>query len=158
MIAIDQTRCTGCGECVSVCPNGAVTLVAGIASVNEAVCEECEVCLGVCPHNAIISVEAVEPELSRGTLPDPKPAQIQVESTSPPSVKEALPVLSSVMVSTGREVLPRLASMAMDLLDQRVRPADNNSQVKNAQTRQQLPKQGKRGRQRRQRRRRQGKR
>lgn len=163
MIAIDDSRCTGCGECVGVCPNGAITLVAGKASVDETVCEECEICLSVCPHNAIISVEAVGPVLTEesssnlettptGSVPD------RGEYTPPIRDGEALPALTSVLLSTGREVIPRLTSMAMDLLDQRIRPADSDSQVKNAQPRQQLSAQETRGRRRRQRRRRQGKR
>jgi len=51
-IIIHQDRCSGCGECVSTCPFGAISLVSNRAQVNEQ-CVLCQACLSVCPTEAI---------------------------------------------------------------------------------------------------------
>ena len=52
-VEIIQDNCTGCGSCVEVCPVEAITLVDGIASVNEDDCSECGACEAECPNDAI---------------------------------------------------------------------------------------------------------
>jgi NAD-dependent dihydropyrimidine dehydrogenase PreA subunit len=51
---IDLDRCDGCGDCVKVCPTGALELVAGFATLvaleNCAYCADCE---ERCPQRAI---------------------------------------------------------------------------------------------------------
>lgn len=51
---IDQS-CTGCGECVAYCPQGAIAIHGDMASIDRHDCVECGVCLdcGVCPVQAI---------------------------------------------------------------------------------------------------------
>ncbi|MDP2729546.1 MAG: 4Fe-4S dicluster domain-containing protein [Dehalococcoidales bacterium] len=51
---IDVERCTGCGDCVVVCPTGAVKVVDGKAvMVSPDVCLYCTDCEPVCPAQAI---------------------------------------------------------------------------------------------------------
>ena len=51
---IDLKKCTGCGDCVAVCPTGAVGWLAGKAAViHPALCTYCAVCEEVCPVGAI---------------------------------------------------------------------------------------------------------
>jgi len=50
---IDYTLCTGCGRCVQVCPQGAVTLVNNTANVNRDTCTGCGICVTECPRTAI---------------------------------------------------------------------------------------------------------
>ena len=51
---IDQERCTGCGDCVEACPQEAVALVEGKASIVEPdACDYCTECEPVCPQEAI---------------------------------------------------------------------------------------------------------
>ena len=52
-VEIIQDNCTGCGSCVEVCPVEAITLVDGIATVNEDDCSECGACEAECPNDAI---------------------------------------------------------------------------------------------------------
>jgi ferredoxin len=56
-VAIDKSRCRGCGRCLSVCPYKAVSFLqndlgAWCAVVDEALCKGCGDCISVCPSNA----------------------------------------------------------------------------------------------------------
>jgi NAD-dependent dihydropyrimidine dehydrogenase PreA subunit len=53
MFHIDTGKCTGCGECVSACAVGAVTLKGSKAEIDPGRCVECGVCFGVCSAGAI---------------------------------------------------------------------------------------------------------
>ncbi|MCU0562168.1 MAG: nitroreductase family protein [Desulfobacterales bacterium] len=57
---VDRERCTGCGECVRVCPSGTLTLQGGKAAVTGAHSLGCGHCAAVCPVDAV-RVEALDP-------------------------------------------------------------------------------------------------
>jgi len=48
--------CLGCGDCVKVCKFGAISLVNGIAVVDEEKCVNCGACVRSCPQKLIESV------------------------------------------------------------------------------------------------------
>lgn len=50
--------CLGCGDCVNVCPFDAISIVNGIAVVNEDKCKSCGKCVQTCPKNIIELVPA----------------------------------------------------------------------------------------------------
>jgi heterodisulfide reductase subunit A len=52
---VDDTKCSGCETCLSVCPYEAVSKDEGrgVAKVNEALCTGCGTCAATCPSNAI---------------------------------------------------------------------------------------------------------
>ena len=50
---VHRDRCTGCGDCVEVCPSQGIEMVEGIAVIDERLCEECGVCVDECPEGAI---------------------------------------------------------------------------------------------------------
>ncbi len=50
---IFKNACIGCGNCVDTCPNNALSLVAGKATVDEGKCILCGYCSPVCPQFAI---------------------------------------------------------------------------------------------------------
>ncbi len=62
IIKIDEEKCTGCGECVIACAEGAIQIVDGKARlVSETYCDGLGACLGECPEGAI-SIEEREAE------------------------------------------------------------------------------------------------
>ena len=50
---IDKNKCTGCGDCVEVCPPQAIDMVDDKAMISERLCEECGECVPECPEKAI---------------------------------------------------------------------------------------------------------
>jgi len=60
MIAVDQTRCTGCKTCAHVCPHGVLEIQSKKAMlVHEERCIECGACQLNCEDEAI--------EVTKGT-------------------------------------------------------------------------------------------
>jgi len=54
IVRIDEELCTGCGECVSPCAEGAIQIINGKARVlREELCDGAGFCLGVCPTGAL---------------------------------------------------------------------------------------------------------
>jgi heterodisulfide reductase subunit A len=55
---VDEETCIGCGNCVEVCPYGAIELKEGgkrgqVAEVNPGLCKGCGTCPGACPSGSI---------------------------------------------------------------------------------------------------------
>ncbi|MBW1695764.1 MAG: 4Fe-4S binding protein [Deltaproteobacteria bacterium] len=57
-IKVDPEKCTGCGECVEICPEEVYELEdEKSVPVNVEQCEGCESCLEVCEQDAITVTE-----------------------------------------------------------------------------------------------------
>ena len=55
---VDKAKCTGCGKCVSVCPQNVFEMKAGKSEVvRPEDCVECMACVENCPVEAIKLVE-----------------------------------------------------------------------------------------------------
>jgi electron transfer flavoprotein alpha subunit/NAD-dependent dihydropyrimidine dehydrogenase PreA subunit len=52
LLEVDKDKCVGCGNCVEICPFGALTLVGDTVVVNEK-CTACGACLETCPTMAL---------------------------------------------------------------------------------------------------------
>lgn len=58
IIEIDESRCDGCGQCVSACAEGAIAIVDGKARVvSDSYCDGLGACIGECPQGALRIVE-----------------------------------------------------------------------------------------------------
>jgi len=56
-ILIDKNKCQGSGECIKVCPHGALRMESGQAVVDHERCDLDGLCIPACPHDAICFVE-----------------------------------------------------------------------------------------------------
>ncbi len=62
IVKIDESKCTGCGECVPSCAEGAIRIINGKARlVSDVYCDGLGNCLGSCPVGAI-TIEEREAE------------------------------------------------------------------------------------------------
>ena len=66
MVSVDNTKCTGCGNCVDVCLQQAITMGDDLAMINEDLCIQCGTCVNVCPVGAIRKVALANIKLSKG--------------------------------------------------------------------------------------------
>jgi NAD-dependent dihydropyrimidine dehydrogenase PreA subunit len=58
IICIDEEKCTGCGQCIPDCPEGAIQLIDGKARlVSDLFCDGLGACIGTCPEGAISVIE-----------------------------------------------------------------------------------------------------
>ena len=54
IITIDEDKCTGCGQCITGCPEGALQLIDGKARlISDLFCDGLGACIGTCPEGAI---------------------------------------------------------------------------------------------------------
>lgn len=62
IIRIDEAKCTGCGQCIPNCPEGAIQVIDGKARlISDRFCDGLGACLGHCPTGAI-TIEEREAE------------------------------------------------------------------------------------------------
>lgn len=58
IISIDEKKCTGCGQCIPDCPEGALQIIEGKARlVSDLFCDGLGACIGTCPEGAISVIE-----------------------------------------------------------------------------------------------------
>jgi len=76
MYQVNETTCSGCGDCVTACPAGAIALTNGRAHIDEALCVACGSCADACPRGAITMIvasdgarAASEPERPTAVVP-----------------------------------------------------------------------------------------
>ena len=120
MLTIEVDRCDGCGDCVEVCPEGAIQLVGGLAQIDSKLCTECETCVQACPTGAI--------KVARPIAIREEPAVAMAESPRP----GALATLAGVALSfIGSQLLPRAADAIVGALDRRLsgKPAAESREV-----------------------------
>lgn len=130
MVYVTQTLCEGCGVCVEACTTGAMTLVNDKARVNSDLCDGCgsfdeitdRACIDLCPSNALSWMADPVPErpteATSLVIIDPQPQVIPAPMRAPmPWYRAALPAVGGALMWVGREIVPRLAPLALDVLD-----------------------------------------
>jgi len=113
MIVIDEVRCTGCGICLTACPQEAIVLEADRAEIKQELCTDCGVCLNVCPEEAIEERKPVPTAM--------EPAQAAPLEHAPAAVRvqqpEVLPApRTSKAPARVASALAGVAPVAVDLL------------------------------------------
>lgn len=53
MLRVRRDLCAGCGLCLESCSRQAISIVSGVAYINQQRCNQCRRCLEVCPRGAI---------------------------------------------------------------------------------------------------------
>ena len=53
MFQVDKEKCVGCGVCVNICPQEAISMVDDKAKIDAHKCVDCGRCAQVCPQGAI---------------------------------------------------------------------------------------------------------
>ena len=58
IIKTDEDKCTGCGECIPNCPEGALQIIDGkVRLISDLFCDGLGACIGHCPEGAITTEE-----------------------------------------------------------------------------------------------------
>jgi len=85
IITIDEEKCTGCGQCIPDCPEGALLLIDGKARlVSDLFCDGLGACIGTCPEGAITIIE-------REAMPyDERAVMATMVKQGPPVIKAHL--------------------------------------------------------------------
>jgi ferredoxin len=161
MILVNYEDCKGCGDCVDACPVSAIFLKNDTVFIDQELCEGCQACVDACPQGALVYA-AVQPE-PKSVVMIPEPAGVEIipvrDQSSSASLRGlAFPALSSVLLWTGREIVPRLADFALGYLDRLLQSPEPDLSNQNIEMRgrRSLSQRGK-GRRRRQRQYRKGK-
>ena len=123
MIYVDDKCCYGCGECIDVCPTGALIFQNNHAFIDQELCQGCQACIDACSIGAILCENPVPASYDVIHIPEILSAQVQpmTEQNYPTSMRELLlPAVGSFLVWVGRELVPRLAEATLGYLDRRI--------------------------------------
>lgn len=129
MIYVDREQCTGCALCLDACPTGALALRDDVAFVDQEHCEGCRACVDVCPTGAILVAEIVPTKETSSTPIETvsvPPVEMITEQPRPDS-----PGLGAVVGTALLDVAPRLIHLAVDWLERRAAPIEQNNMIQN---------------------------
>ena len=139
MVLIKIEDCNGCGACIDSCPAGAISLQNNKALIDINLCEGCEVCVDTCPQRAIIHSKAGPIQEMTPSIPIEIPAVVitsQDQQKSTTHQNSVIPVISSMLLWTGRELAPRLMNLALDYVERRIQHAETGKRRYPSQDRQ----------------------
>jgi Fe-S-cluster-containing hydrogenase component 2 len=111
MIFVDEDKCTGCGDCLGVCPEeGAIVLQEEKAIINRELCTSCAACMPACSEGAIYEVEAAPVAAERE-----QPAPV----TKQPTLSRARPAIVSTLAAAAPLALDAIVGLARGWLEGR---------------------------------------
>jgi len=83
IIRIDEAKCTGCGQCILDCAEGALQIIDGKARlIGEVLCDGLGACLGGCPEGAL-TIEESEADAFDEDVVHNHLASMKQETTTP---------------------------------------------------------------------------
>jgi Fe-S-cluster-containing hydrogenase component 2 len=118
MIIVQADKCTGCGDCVAVCPTSAISLLANLATIDQRRCTGCEACMAACPNGAIVAVEKLAS--LPAVRPTPEVVAVKPQPSPIPWSARVWPAVGTALAVLGREIVPRVATYLADTLEQRM--------------------------------------
>jgi ferredoxin len=68
MLKVREALCSGCGLCATTCPTEAISLIGGIARIDQERCNYCLLCQQECPQRAIVEMLPVSDEELAATV------------------------------------------------------------------------------------------
>lgn len=99
IIEIDEEKCTGCGQCILTCAEGALEIIDGKAKlVGEILCDGLGACLGDCPEGALKLIEREADDFDEAAVEDrlaaleAKPAEAPLACGCPSTAAKTLPL------------------------------------------------------------------
>ncbi len=117
MIFIDEEKCSGCGVCVEVCPEGAIVLRDSAAAIERHLCTGCADCLAACPQAAIYEVEDAPLPVAAASVPA-EPGQ-QMVGRRESALTQARPMVASAFAAAAPLAVDALAGLARRWLEGR---------------------------------------
>jgi len=117
---VQPDLCDGCGQCVEVCAVEAISLVGGVARIDQVLCLGCRACEQVCPQGAIEVVSpVVVPSVVKGA--EAVPAEIlRGEVVMPARPRSSvLRTAGTALAAMGTWLVPRLADALVAAAERR---------------------------------------
>lgn len=149
MMQVDLEKCTGCGDCLEICPVEAISMDSGRAWIDSETCLDCGACVQVCPVEAICPSALAAPAeaVPVRTIVVQQPAELERPAPHP-----AVPWTKAALTFAGRQILPRVVDVVIGALERRLSQPESYTLSNTSQTA--APREtGSRGRQRRRRKR-----
>jgi len=115
---VNQDLCRGCGACVGVCPNSAITMKDREVFINKEKCTSCQVFIKACPTGALQLLTSISPAIFR------KPEIIEVikPDTSVGNYSKQPTWSQTILPFVGQYVFPHLANVLSTFLVRKLSP------------------------------------
>lgn len=136
MMQIDLERCTGCGDCLEVCPVEAISMNHGKAWIDSETCLACEACTQVCQVGAICPSTITLPAVSAPAKIMPARTILvqQPAALEKPAPHPVIRWTTAALSFAGSEILPRMVDVLVGTLERRLSQPESSTLSNSPQT------------------------